>query len=423
MKIKPTTSDRVAAYKDAGTRRRLEEYMSQLSMIDYSAPEASLLVPNDAHLREQVESAIKWSKRDALRYVVVIGIGGSNLGTQAIYEAIGSRTNVELLFLDTTSDVAMEKCITLLENTIKNKDEVVVNVISKSGATIETIANFEVLYSYLSNRFGDCADRVVSTTGEGSSLWKKSMEAGFYALPIPELVGGRYSVFTAVGLFPLALAGIDIENLLDGAKEVLDTSLCEEPLESEAGLLALDAYIVYESGYVVHNAFMFDSRLESLGKWWRQLVGESLGKQCDVNQKKVSAGIVPLVSIGSVDLHSVGQLYLSGSRNIVTTFCSVQENASQHVPTSSVTVLGQSIGGKSFQEIAHAIYQGVVTAYKKKELPLTEILFEGMNEFEIGYYMQLKMLEIILTAELMQINAFDQPNVEDYKKETRKLLG
>ena len=151
------------------------------------------------------------------------------------------------------------------------------------------------------------------------------------------------------------------------------------------------------------NEFYFAPELESLGKWYRQLVGESLGKSHDV-------GITPIVSIGSTDLHSMAQLYFGGPRDKFTNLIRVENEQ------------GTAALAKSFFKIMNAIYGGVRAAYIKNQLPFTEIIFEDISEHTLGAYMQFKTMEIMYLGRLMDVNAFDQPAVEDYKEETRKLL-
>jgi glucose-6-phosphate isomerase len=416
----PLDSDELRVYLDT-----LDTYRAHLDGVvkknDYSAPEASLLLPGDAGIRQAVAHARQWAWRDNLRYVIVIGIGGSNLGAQAVADALDVRGNAELLFLDTTSSATMERCMRTLE-VLVNKDEFIINVISKSGTTTETIANFEILYAHLTKRFGNIADRVVATTDEGSALWGKAQKSGFYALAIPANVGGRYSVLSSVGLLPLALSGIQTDELLRGAEDARNAALQDGIENNETMLMAAMNECMYARGYVTHNMFVFDPRLESLGKWWRQLVGESLGKSHDMKGKEVTRGIVPLVSVGSVDLHSVGQLFLSGAQNIFTTFVSVDDPGREVVAPTAVTELGKRLAGKSLNDVLDAIKEGTIRAYKTKKLPHAHVALAAPSAYEVGVFLQDKMLEVMFTAKLWNVNAFDQPNVEDYKKETRKLL-
>lgn len=174
----------------------------------------------------------------------------------------------------------------------------------------------------------------------------------------------------------------------------------------------------------IHDLFVFSVQLESLGKWYRQLVGESLGKEFDTDGNKVHVGITPTVSVGSIDLHSVGQLYLGGPYDKFISFLSIDE----HKPTISVPKLAQfdelvaNIQGKPLASIMQAILHGVKAAYKKSERPFCSFIWPTLSPYYLGQFMQLSLLEIVYLGNLLNVNPFDQPNVEQYKDETRKVL-
>lgn len=374
----------------------LSDYQKRLAEVasakNYDFDESSINLPFDDELEKRVREAVQAKRTNSLKYIVVIGIGGSNLGTRAIYEAIrGATTEVfpRILFADTVSSTLFSNIVALLQAT-KSREEFCINVISKSGTTTETIALFEALMS----RLGDVSDRIVATTDEGSRLWNTAKEKNIAALAIPAKVGGRYSVLSAVGLFPLALAGIDTEKLREGARSsvvgnknaIVSAALIFRHMQNKISIL---------------NEFYFAPELESMGKWYRQLVGESLGKRHDM-------GITPIVSIGSTDLHSMAQLYFGGPRDKF---------------TNLVRVESEGTTGNFLKHIMDAIYGGARAAYLKNQLPFTETTLPEISEYYLGMYLQFKMLEVMYLAKLMNVNAFDQPAVEDYKEETRKLLG
>jgi len=374
----------------------LSNYQKRLAEVasakNYDFDESSINLPFDDELEKRVREAVQAKRTNSLKYIVVIGIGGSNLGTRAIYEAIrGATTEVfpRILFADTVSSTLFSNIVALLQAT-KSREEFCINVISKSGTTTETIALFEALMS----RLGDVSDRIVATTDEGSRLWNTAKEKNIAALAIPAKVGGRYSVLSAVGLFPLALAGIDTEKLREGAR----SSVVEN---KNAIVSAALIFRHMQNKISILNEFYFAPELESMGKWYRQLVGESLGKRHDM-------GITPIVSIGSTDLHSMAQLYFGGPRDKF---------------TNLVRVESEGTTGKFLKHIMDAIYGGVRAAYLKNQLPFTETTLPEISEYYLGMYLQFKMLEVMYLAKLMNVNAFDQPAVEDYKEETRKLLG
>ncbi len=174
----------------------------------------------------------------------------------------------------------------------------------------------------------------------------------------------------------------------------------------------------FQKGRRIYDLFLFNIRLEALGKWFRQLLAESLGKG------QLKAGLVPMVSVGPADLHSVGQLYLAGLANQFTTFVFVSSaKINLNVPKEGfLGKLAPAQSGKEAGEISAAIFEGVKRAYGKRGLPFVEIELSELSPFAIGEFMQFKMIEVVLLAKLLGVNAYDQPNVELYKEETRKIL-
>lgn len=345
------------------------------------------------------QEALKEAKKVARacgnpKSIILAGIGGSNLGALAIYKAL--RPKKQIYFAETLDSIRLDR---ILENL---QHPAVLIIVSKSGTTTETIANAGVLLNKLKKQ-----DKVVAITDEGSKLWDWAEKYEFFKLSVPKEVVGRFSVFTAVGLFPLLLVGIKAEKLLEGAKEA----------DNELALTSAKAiYESWKAGKIIHDMFLFEPDLEWLGKWYRQLVGESLGKE--------GKGITPTVSIGTTDLHSVGQLYLGGPKDKFTTFISVKNHGKDFtVPKDhGIEELVSGISGKKFSVLMKAVLEGVKTAYKKQNLPFIEAELEDVSEKSLGKFMQEKMMEVVHLAKMMGVNPFDNPAVELYKEETRKLL-
>ena len=400
--------------------------------IAYTAPESSLLLPFDARLLGRVNDAAKRVRTPRLKYVIVVGIGGSALGTQAVYDACrpsaALRTDAapRIIIFDTASERKLVDFFHLISERVASKDEFVVNVVSKSGKTVETIANFEALFAYLTKRFGDISDRVVVTTDDESPLHRTALERGFSTLSIPHPVGGRYSVFSAVGLFPLMLAGIDIPALLEGARGA--AGFAAEPSEKNSALQSAGILMAhYAEGIRIHNTFLFAPEMRGVGDWYAQLVGESLGKEKDMEGNIVHAGITPMTSIGTTDLHSLAQLYLGGPRDKFTTFvfgtAPLRERKGVVLPDERVLPdSGFHLAGKCVGEVFSAIFEGVRETYIEHELPFTVFDIRVIDEFSLGWLMQGKMLEVMYLAKMMNVNAFDQPNVEVYKARARERL-
>ncbi|MDA1334515.1 MAG: hypothetical protein O2794_00670, partial [bacterium] len=234
----------------------------------------------------------------------------------------------------------------------------------------------------------------------------------------------RYSTFSPVGLFPLMCAGIDVKKMLEGAARMRERCLTYTN-DNPALISAVILFLYNQKNIRINNNFYFNTELESLGKWYRQLMGESLGKGVNNNGDLIHAGITPTVALGSLDLHAMAQLYLSGPHDKLTTFLYAENNKEGLKVPKRLMFPGlvEGIAGRDMTHIMDAIYGGAIAAYKKNNLPFMEIIFDEIHEDSIGQYLQMKMMEMMYLAKLLGINAFDQPNVEDYKAETRKLLG
>ncbi|MDZ7726473.1 MAG: hypothetical protein U5L75_02735 [Candidatus Campbellbacteria bacterium] len=410
--------------------RKLESYQKHLNEVvaaaDYSSPESSINLPDDSGIRDSVTELANEKTKNGLSYLVVVGIGGSNLGTEAVSEALGgyynkllSNSHPSVLFLETTDSRYMESLFQIL-NKVNSASEILICVVSKSGTTTETVANASLLTDKLFEKFGEVAkERLVAITDPDSSLASVAREEGFSLLEIPKVVGGRYSVMSAVGLFPLACLGFDIEKLHAGAREMRDRSLSQtdNPAMHSAIMLAHH----YEEGCRIHDTFIFDPSFEYLGKWYRQLLAESIGKRMDRDGNERRIGYTPTVSIGSTDLHSVGQLTLGGPRDKITTFVSRDLGSEEFdIPTSGA--FSGLTQGRTLEEVLEALIRGAESAYVKSGLPFLSCTLESVDEFEIGAFMQWKMLEVMYLGELLNVNAFDQPEVESYKKATRSIL-
>lgn len=314
-----------------------------------------------------------------LKYILNIGLGGQYNGPKAVYNALHADAQPEILF---SSTVSMHEQATIERALagVKSPREVLMVYSSKSGTTMETKENFRHYYSFLQKKLGAIDDRVIVVTSEGSPLIAEAQDRGWQVELIPKEIGGRFSVFTATGLVPLGHAGIDVGQFLEGEKA------------GEIGK-AEEIFKYYQQGFQIHNIFLFNPELESLGKWWRQLVAESLGKD--------GKGILPIVSIGTNDLHSTLQLYLDGPKNIYTIF----------------------VSAKPLPPLVAAILDGVKASYQNHSLPYVHIEMPVLDAFELGKFMKTRMTEVIRVAELMHVDPYTQPAVEEYKKEARRLLS
>ncbi|MEW5908086.1 MAG: hypothetical protein AB1643_02820 [Patescibacteria group bacterium] len=377
-----------------------ESYIFRLKKISerggdgYESPEGFINLPFDATIKKKVEDLAKEKNTGKLKYLFLVGIGGSELGCQAIYEAIyGKIDNLitsrlpKIIFIDTISKKTIQSVQKIISE-ISNPEEIILNIICKSGTTFEIINNFEDIYSILKKKVDNIDKRIVIITEKESKLWSIAEEKNFSLLEIPKNISGRYSVFSPVGLFPLLLTGINIDKLLAGAKNM--RSWCLDPAFSNIAILSASLiYLHNKNGIKIHNTFFSNPEMEALGKWHSQVLAESLGKDTDLQGEKTISGITPLVST-PVDFHSCLQLYLAGPKDKFTTF---------------VSSAGMDL-----------IMKGVKSAYQERSLPFMEIDLPEISENVLGEFMQFKMMEVVFLAKLFNVNAFDQPAVEEYKK-------
>jgi glucose-6-phosphate isomerase len=395
---------------------------------DYASINLSL---DNNHLRTAKRLATKYARTTLL---IVVGIGGSNLGTIAVQEAIlGKQHNIapgkrpRVLYADTVDPEAMARTNALLDAELKRGGKALINIISKSGGTTETVANFEILLATLQKHKGKKANEfVVVTTDNDSHLMHFAKENKFTVLPMPKKVGGRYSVLSLVGLFPLAVLGIDIKKLMDGAAHMRAECLKSEHAQNPAIVRAAMLANAYRNNKRIADNFYCKTDLESVGKWYRQLMGESIGKEWNRDRtKQVHMGITPTVSIGSTDLHSMAQLYFGGPNDKFFTLVTIEHwREDPRVPDMhAYDALVPHIQKRDLSFIMNAIADSVAITLYKRQRPYCRIRLHDCKEGSIGALLQMHMMEMIYLAAILDVNPFDQPNVEEYKIETKRILA
>lgn len=405
--------------------------MANSSVTGYADERGAINLCLDNQAMGNVKSLINEKKKLHPRYVVVVGVGGSSMGTKAVQELVLGKLHNQvhsaphILYAETVDPDSIGCICQLIRSVLEQNENVLVNIVSKSGETTETIANAMILLDILKKYKANHNECVVITTDKDSKLWKVAEKLNIDALEIPQKIGGRYSVFSPVGLFPLGFLGVDIQGLLKGGsfmrQKCLDANIWENP----SILSAIITYAHYLQGKNINDMFFFAVDFESLGKWYRQLMAESLGKESILGDEKRLVGITPTVSIGSLDLHSMAQLFLGGPFDKLTTFVSLKRyNISRFVPPhQGFNNLVKNIPGKSLEEIMDAILEGVKIAYTKQRRPFLEVILPDRSEKSLGQFIQFKMMEIMYLGALLKVNPFTQPRVEDYKRETRKILA
>lgn len=376
--------------------------------------------PNDA-LLEEIESLARSIRNDA-DILIVCGIGGSYLGARAVIEAlepISQKSPTVLYAGNNLSGSALERLIQKLSNIASDKSHpsVYLNVISKSGTTIEPALSFRVLRRWMEDTYGseEAAKRIICTTSEEGGALNQVIDAyGYKKFIIPDDVGGRFSVLTPVGLLPIAVAGVDIRALFYGA-----VSQFEEFKNDPSSLIkyAATRKALYESNYGLDVIATFEPELSSFGGWLQQLYGESEGK--------ANKGIYPAVHTYSTDLHSLGQMVQDGERNMFETFISVKSSFTKlTIPEDEDNYDGLNyVAGKSYHEINQKALQGTRQAHIDGKVPVIDIELERLDEEHIGRLIYLFELTTAVYVYTLDLNPFNQPGVEAYKRAMYKLLG
>lgn len=376
--------------------------------------------PNDAEL-EQLDHLAAQIRKDADVFIVC-GIGGSYLGARAVIEAMSSffgSNGPEILYAGhQMSGQYLKELISYLDqpNEEGEPKSVYLNVISKSGTTLETALAFRVIRKWMERQYPeDISERIICTTSEeGGALNELIDENGYQKFVIPDDVGGRFSVLTPVGLLPIAVAGIDIRTLFYEA-----VSQYEKLEENPKSVLeyAATKFALHQKGKVVDVITSFEPQLKALGRWLQQLLGESEGKE--------GKGMFPVLAGYSTDLHSIGQFVQEGPRNLMETFITiksatkdlkVEEAAGDHDGLNYLS-------GRGFHDINSRAFEGTLQAHVDGGVPCIVVSMDKLNAQHIGEFIYFYELMTAIYCYCLGVNPFDQPGVEHYKKEMYQLLG
>ncbi|MEF9954294.1 MAG: glucose-6-phosphate isomerase [Clostridium sp.] len=358
--------------------------------------------------------------------LLVVGIGGSYLGARAAVEFLshsfanilpkGKRKTPEIYF---AGNSISSKYIKDLQDLLEGKD-FSVNIISKSGTTTEPAIAFRVFKKMLIEKYGkeEAGKRIYATTDKARGALKNlADEEGYESFVVPDDVGGRFSVLTAVGLLPIAVSGANIDQLMEGAalgrKKAFET-----PYEENSALLyAAIRNILYRKGKTVEIVANYEPSLHYVSEWWKQLYGESEGK----DQK----GILPAAVDLTTDLHSMGQFIQDGSRIMFETVLNVEESSEELIlEEEAVDTDGMNyLAGKSVDFVNKSAMNGTMLAHTDGGVPNLKINIPEQNEFCLGELFYLFEFACGVSGYLMGVNPFNQPGVESYKKNMFALLG
>jgi len=354
---------------------------------------------------QEIDLFKKYAKTVNQKDIVVIGIGGSTLGTYAIYKFLkhSKCLDKKLHFLESTDPIELQSKIDAID-----LDDALFVVISKSGTTVETIS----IWKYINALVKCDKNNTVIVTENDSKLNTYAQANGMQTFEIPKNVGGRFSVFSAVGLLPLCIVGIDIDEILKGIKEV-NQSFFEQSHYYERILNKARFFAEYKNSFNINVVFSYSSRLEGFNKWYIQLWGESLGK-IDINASK--QGLTPVGIIGPIDQHSFLQLIVEGKRDKTVSVIKV-ENFENDMKIPEVHLEGLEelnyLENLDFSYLINEQADATIQAIKELEdIPCDVITLEGINEKSIASLMYEYELLTSVVAKFLYINAYDQPGVE-----------
>ena len=371
---------------------------------------------------EEIDTIVSLAEthRKKADYLLCIGIGGSYLGAKAgmdfLCPSIEALRSHQVLFAGTNfnSDY-LSDLLTFLED-----KEVVVNVISKSGTNTEPSVTFRIVKNWMEQKYGgkNYAKRIVATTDASrGALLKLARQEEYDILTIPGDVGGRYSVLTPVGLFPFAFAGLDIKEIIQGAKDAMGFCSGEALADNLSAQYALTRYMAFNQGKKIETLAVMHPQLLYLAEWWKQLAGESEGKEL--------TGIFPSILNYTADLHSLGQWMQEGTRNVFETFMTLEQTVHQlKMPEMADDMDGFNyLSGKTMEEINQVAFQGTCLAHHDGGVPVSTIQLKDRTEATLGQVFYFFMKAVALSGYMFDVNPFDQPGVEAYKKNMYALFS
>lgn len=359
--------------------------------------------------------------RNKIDVLLVIGIGGSYLGARAAEEMVRGlyhTDKVELIYIGNTISSTYTKQVC---DYLENKEFGIVNI-SKSGTTTEPGIAFRVFQDMLEKKVSkeELKNRIVAVTDKAKGALKTLADKeGYQTFVIPDDIGGRFSVLSPVGIFPLMVAGVDTKAMFNGAKKAQQELSVDDLSKNTAYQYAVARYLLHtQKKYKAETLISYELQLQLFGEWWKQLFGESEGKD--------GKGLFPTSCIFSTDLHSLGQFIQDGTKNVLfeTVIDIKNPTLDLKIPTNKEDLDGLNyLTSKSFHNINQIASEGVVNAHVNDgKVPNINLIFDNMKEEMFGYASYWFMKACAMSGYLIEVNPFDQPGVEIYKKNMFKLL-
>jgi len=385
-----------------------------------------LNLPENNKVIEEIEDFVKNFEQE-YDNILVLGIGGSSLGFQAIFSSLfpyyrDLLNGPKVYFLENVdSEVLYE-----FYKKINLKRSIAI-IITKSGCTAETMAHFMILKQKMDKSLGDKSrKRIITITDpEKGDLLKISKEEGYKTFYIPSSVGGRFSVLTPVGLLPSAMAGISARGILKGAKAISKIITSTDVLKNPSALGASILIEFYKRGRNIFVLFPYSSKLLFLSHWFRQLWAESLGKEYDLQDKKIKWGQTPVTSIGTIDQHSQLQLYMEGPDDKIIGFISVKNKKYRiKIPEILDNYSATSyLRGHQVSELLDSAKKGTEYALANNGKPSFSYIFDRISPATIGAFFLMMEMQTSIAGEMLRLNPYNQPGVETSKRLAYGFLG
>ncbi|MBQ7642234.1 MAG: glucose-6-phosphate isomerase [Acholeplasmatales bacterium] len=375
--------------------------------INYDSREFSLIKQAAAKIKQQSQ------------VLLAIGIGGSYLGARSAIEMLKKyfgQKGVEVIFVG--NHISSTYVADLLDY-LKDKD-FSINVISKSGTTTEPAIAFRIFKDYMEERYGkaEAKNRIYATTDKARGALKTLADAeGYQEFVVPDDIGGRYSVLTAVGLLPIAAAGVDIDEMMQGAKDAYFAYMEKDIDKNDALKYALIRNVLYRSGKKIEMLVNFEPKLNYFAEWWKQLYGESEGKD--------HKGIWITSAAFTTDLHSLGQMIQQGERTLFETVIAVEKPIKDQIINKTEDNLDglNFLAGKSMDYVNKMAMNGTMLAHVDGGVPNIRVTVPNISAYTYGYMAYFFEIACGVSAYTLGVNPFDQPGVESYKKNMFALLG
>ena len=365
--------------------------------------------------------------------ILVLGIGGSALGGLAVTEALlkpywnfltpEQRNNLpRIFFLDNIDPDSINGILEILD-----LKKTLVNVITKSGDTAETMSQFMVIKDLMEKALGDnYRKNIIATTDKKMGILRQlADQEGYKIFYVPDDIGGRFSVFSSIGLVPFALVGLDIDKIINGIKDI-DLELKNTDIHQNiAAQFALIHYLMdVKKGKNITVLMPYSSKLKYIPDWYVQLIAESLGKGVNRNGEKVSLGLTPIKALGATDQHTKLQLFNEGPNDKVITFIRVNEyNTTLEIPKIfEYTGIGY-LGGKTINDLMNAEADSTMVSLADYQRPTITLSIDKIDEYHIAQLLYMLEIQTAIAGELYNINTFDQPGVEQVKNYIYTILG